>query len=90
MSESPLACVLRIGFRHLVTAPNAEDAFEQIRALADVPLDAAAFHDAVAEAVRRGLIRDPVRLPPGSLQCHWHLELTQAGTAAARALTAQD
>lgn len=42
-----------------------------------------AWHAAVAEAVTAGLIHDPVRLPPGALQCHWHLELTLAGTAAA-------
>jgi hypothetical protein len=39
----------------------------------------------VAACLRDGLIREPVRLPEGALQCHWHLELTPKGVAAARA-----
>lgn len=45
-----------------------------------------AWHEAVAEAVAAGLLHDPVRLPPGALQCHWHLELTATGIAAASRL----
>jgi hypothetical protein len=44
------------------------------------------FRDAVAACQRDGLIREPVRLPEGTLQCHWHLELTPKGVAAARGL----
>lgn len=36
----------------------------------------AALAEAVQEGVRQGLLREPVRLPPGALQCHWHLEAT--------------
>lgn len=82
--------LLLVGFRNPVTAPNAEAAFEQVQALAGEPLDAALFHTAIAEAQARGLIREPVRLPEGSLQCHWRLELTPEGVAAARALIARD
>ena len=32
-------------------------------------------------ALRDGLIREPIRLPEGALQCHWHLELTPKGVA---------
>ena len=90
MTGAALSALLRIGFRHAVSAPNAEAACEQVRALAGTPLDAADFHDTVAEALRRGLIREPVRLPEGALQCHWRLELTPDGVAAARALIARD
>jgi hypothetical protein len=90
LSESLLPLLLEIGFRHFVSAPNAETAFEQIEALAGKSLDAAAFHEAIAEALTRGLIREPVRLPEGSLQCHWRLELTPRGVAAARALSQRD
>jgi hypothetical protein len=45
-----------------------------------------AFCDAVATCLRDGLIREPIRLPEGALQCHWHLELTPKGVAAAREL----
>ncbi len=47
----------------------------------------AALAEAVAEGVRRGLLHDPVRLPPGALQCHWHLEPTARGRAVLRRLT---
>ena len=39
---------------------------------------AAAVQDIVADR----LAYDPVRLPPGALQCHWHLELTPRGREA--------
>jgi hypothetical protein len=45
------------------------------------------FCDAVAACLREGLIREPVRLPEGALQCHWHLELTPNGVVAARLLS---
>ena len=48
-------------------------------------MDAVA-HLLVAACLRDGLIREPVRLPAGALQCHWRLELTPDGVAAARAL----
>ena len=89
MTGATLAALLRIGFRHAVSAANAEAACEQVQALTDGTLDAAAFHAAVAEALRRGLIREPIRLPEGALQCHWRLELTPDGVAAARALIAR-
>ena len=44
-------------------------------------LSRAAVAEAVAEGVHRGLLHDPVRLPPGALQCHWHLEPTARGRA---------
>ncbi len=78
------AVLLSVAFRHAVSEPNIEAGFERVRDLAGAPLDYAAFRDAVAECVRQGLIREPVRLPEGALQCHWRLELTTAGVAAAR------
>ncbi|HTW71528.1 MAG TPA: hypothetical protein VME47_16695 [Acetobacteraceae bacterium] len=41
---------------------------------------AAALQSVVAD----GLACEPVRLPPGALQCHWHLELTPRGQETAR------
>jgi hypothetical protein len=41
----------------------------------------------LAELIAGGLIRDPVRLEPGALQCHWRLELTPAGREAMGRLT---
>jgi hypothetical protein len=78
--------LLAVAFRHAISEPNIEAGFERVRALADGTLDYDAFRDALDACLREGLIREPVRLPEGALQCHWRLELTPAGVAAARAL----
>jgi len=78
--------ILRVAWRGGVIAPDADAG---IAALAEAAGCAAApedWHLAVAAAVRDGLLHDPVRLPAGALQCHWRLELTPAGVAAARRL----
>ncbi len=36
----------------------------------------------VQDAVAAGLVYEPVRLLPGALQCHWHLQLTPRGRQA--------
>ncbi len=78
--------LLMVAFRHAISEPNVEAGFERVRVLADGTLDYDAFRDALDACLRDGLIREPVRLPEGALQCHWRLELTPAGVAAARAL----
>jgi hypothetical protein len=79
--EDPL---LRIGFRHRIVEPNVEAGLERFAELTRAALTEAEFHAAIAFCLARGLIRDPVRLPEGALQCHWHFELTPAGIEAAR------
>ena len=80
--------LLTTAFRTVINQPTVEAAYERFAAVADHALDIDGFRDAVAACVRDGLIRDPVRLPEGALQCHWRLELTPKGVAAARALLA--
>ena len=82
--SDPVAVLLAGAFRHVVNEANIEAGYERFVALTGGALDFDAFRAAVAEAQRRGLIREPIRLPEGALQCHWHLELTPAGVAAAR------
>jgi hypothetical protein len=77
--------LLSTAFRHMISEPNIEAGFERFRALAGDVLGEDAFRAAVAACLRAGLIREPVRLPAGALHCHWHLELTPKGVAAARA-----
>ena len=79
--------VLLTAFRHSITEPNVEAGFERISAIAGGKLDPDLFHDALAACLRDGLIREPVRLPEASLQCHWQLELTPKGVDAVRAMT---
>jgi hypothetical protein len=77
--------LLWTAFRHVINEPNLESGFERFAALSGGTVDYPAFCEAVAACLRDGLIREPIQLPEGSLQCHWHLELTPAG--AAKALT---
>jgi hypothetical protein len=88
-SESRLASLLLAALHQQITAPDADAGAARIAELAGHNGDIAGWLDTVAEAVRIGLARDPVRLPEGALQCHWHLELTKAGIAAARQLQSQ-
>ena len=81
---SPVSALLAVAFRHVIHEPNIEAGYARFRALSAEALDENAFRAAVTDALRQGLIHEPVRLPEGSLQCHWHLELTPKGVAAAR------
>ena len=55
-------------------ADTAEEGFALIRKMTGTGFSDAAFADAVAGAVAEKRVRDPVRLMPGALQCHWRLE----------------
>jgi hypothetical protein len=76
--------MLVTAFRNRINEPNVDAGFEQFAALTGHTVTYDAFCNAVAECLRDRLIREPIRLPEGALQCHWHLELTPAGVAAAR------
>jgi hypothetical protein len=78
--------LLITAFRHRIGEPNIEAGFARFRELAQQNIDYQTFSDAVAACLRAGLILEPIRLPEGALQCHWHLELTPKGVGAARAL----
>lgn len=77
--------LLTTAFRNVINEPNIEAGFDRFSALTGGAVGFAAFSEAVAACLRDGLIREPIRLPEGALQCHWHLELTPKGVAAARA-----
>ena len=85
-SPDPVSLLLSIGFRHLVSETNAEAGVARIQELTGRVLTDPAIHDALATCLRDGLIREPVRLPEGALQCHWRLELTPLGVTRARDL----
>jgi hypothetical protein len=76
--------LLTVAFRHVISEPNIETGFERFRALSTEQIDFDSFRNAVGECLGEGLIREPIRLPEGALQCHWHLELTPKGVAAVR------
>ena len=86
MNAFNLASLLRIAYRYRVTAANADEGFLAVQEIAGTTLDPVPFHAAVADALAARLIREPVRLTEGALQCHWRLELTPEGVARAREL----
>jgi len=81
--------LLATAFRYRINEPNIEAGFERFLALTDQPVTYDAFCEAVGTCLRERLIREPIRLPEGALQCHWHLELTSDGVAKARALAGE-
>jgi len=78
--------LLITAFRHVIHEPNIEAAHARFQAIAGGPVEYEAFRDAVGAALHERLIREPIRLPEGALQCHWHLELTPKGVQVARTL----
>ncbi len=78
--------LLTTALRHRISEPNIEAGFERFQALVSQPVAYSEFCDAVAECLREGLIHEPIRLPEGALQCHWHLELTPKGVETAQAV----
>jgi hypothetical protein len=82
--------LLTTAFHHSISEPNIEAGFERFRAVTGNAIDYDHFRDAVDACLRDGLIHEPVRLPEGALQCHWHLELTPTGVTKARRALAQE
>lgn len=81
----PRDLLLVTAFRHQINEANLEAGYDCFRALCPEAPSLDVFAEAVAAGVRDGLFREPIRLPEGALQCHWHLELTPTGVQAARA-----
>jgi hypothetical protein len=90
MTTDTKALLLTTALRFRINEPNIEMGFERFASLIGQPVTYDAFCDAVAACLRDELIREPIRLPEGSLQCHWHLELTPIGVARARSLAQPD
>ncbi len=76
--------VLLAAFHHRIREPDSEAGIDALARIAGGAVTKDALRAAVADALAQGLVHDPVRLLPGALQCHWHLELTLAGVAAVR------
>lgn len=77
------ALVLHV-FRNRITAPNADAGIELLAARARCDATTDEWRSAVTDALAAGYLHDPIRLPEGALQCHWHLELTPLGVEVAR------
>lgn len=85
MSEAALpARLMRLVMERPVMADMMEDGLDELIRRLGNDLPRAVVAAAVQQLVAAGLAYDPVRLPPGALQCHWLLELTPSGQQAAR------
>lgn len=78
--------LLLVAFRRRVKEADIGAGLSCFERIIGRTMDEGEFRAALARAVADGDLRDPVRLPPGALQCHWHLELTPKGVSAVRAL----
>jgi len=83
------ALLLLVAFRHRIREAELGAGLARFEAIVGRAVDEGAFRDVLARAVARGDLYDPVRLPPGALQCHWHLELTPRGVETAQALLSE-
>jgi hypothetical protein len=86
----PEDLVLVTAFRHVLKEANQDTGFESFSRLTRHALSYDSFSEAVASCVAQGLIRDPVRLEEGALQCHWRLELTPKGVELARGVQSRE
>ena len=85
-TSSLLGPLLFVAFHQRVTAPDNDAGLAHLAASTDRVASVNEWRTAVADALAAGYIHDPVRLPAGALQCHWHLELTPNGVETARRL----
>ena len=74
--------LLRSVFDRPVVADTMEEGLDLLTRRLGGNISRSALAAAVQQAVADGLACEPVRLPPGALQCHWHLELTPRGQEA--------
>jgi hypothetical protein len=89
LDASPLlAPLLLLIFHRRITAPDSDTGLAELATSTDRAADVNDWRTAVADALQAGCIHDPVRLPAGALQCHWHLELTPKGVEMVRRLQA--
>lgn len=87
LATSPLLRPLLLTiFCQRITAPDSDAGLAHLAASADREASVHEWRTAVADALAARYIHDPVRLPAGALQCHWHLELTPNGVETARRL----
>lgn len=80
------ALLLLVAFRHRIKEADIGAGIARFEAIIGHKVDEGEFRNALARAVARGDLLDPVRLLPGALQCHWHVELTPGGADTVRAL----
>jgi hypothetical protein len=79
--------LLSVAFRHRITEPDFASGLDRFRVVVGCQVDEEEFRAAIGKALKTGLIHDPVRIPPGALQCEWCLEVTPEGAARVRALS---
>jgi hypothetical protein len=67
-----------------IVADTMEEGLDLLIQLLGGDMARATVAAAVQQVVAEGVAYEPVRLPPGALHCHWHLELTPRGQETAQ------
>jgi hypothetical protein len=78
--------LLLVAFRNRIREPDLDSGRSRFAEVIGRNIDPDNFRDALSRALEAGDIHDPVQLPAGALQCHWHLSLTSTGVSKVRAL----
>lgn len=81
-----MTLLLLVAFRNRILEPDLDGGRLRCAGIIGKNVEPDDFRVALAQALVAGYVRDPVRLPEGALQCHWHLELTPEGVARVRAV----
>jgi hypothetical protein len=76
--------LLRIVGNRPIVADTMEEGLDLLIQLLGGDMARATVAAAVQQVVAERLAYEPVRLPPGALHCHWHLELTPRGQETAQ------
>jgi hypothetical protein len=76
--------LLRLVLARPIVVDTMEEGLDVLTQRLGSEVSRAAMAAAVQDVVASGFAYEPVRLPPGALQCHWHLELTPLGQKAAQ------
>jgi predicted methyltransferase len=89
-SVTTIELLLLAVFHHRIIEPDSESGLSFLARIVGGDVTKDALREAVADALADGLVHDPVRLPPGALQCHWYLELAPPGVAAVQRILCGD
>jgi hypothetical protein len=78
--------LLLVAFRNRIREPDLDSGLSRFVEVVGRDIDPEDFREALSRALAAGDIHDPVQLPAGALQCHWHLSLTSTGVSKVRSL----
>jgi hypothetical protein len=73
--------LLLIAFRDRICVSDLAAGLSRFEEILERSVNADDFRGALDELMSSGDVREPVRLPPGALQCYWRCEPTPEGAS---------